>query len=106
MLVEDSAGLVRGQLRFVPEYYWGYLYCWLRHWDSAGGSDAQLPLSRFESLTGFREVSGWTESQYDVFLSWAADHQALKIDRQTGEALLLRTMTSAEVAAKIFTELL
>ena len=106
MLKVEKNLLTRGSLPLLTEHFWGYAYCWLHSWEQEAPNDQQLPSSQLEALTAFEELTGWTPQQLEVFLSWAVDQQILKIDRQTGAPLLMKTASSAEIASKIYCDLL
>ena len=89
-----------------PDTYWGIAYSWLNDWEQSAPDDQQLALSSLESVTGFQEVAGWSNSQYEGFLSWAADNVVVRIDRQTGEPLILRTESSRDLIERIYSELI
>ena len=106
MLTVEKNVLTRGSLPPQAEHFWGYAYCWLRSWEQEAPNDQQLPSSQLEALTAFEELTGWTRQQLEGFLSWAVDQQILRIDRQTGVPLLMKTASSAEVATKIYCNML
>lgn len=106
MLKVEKSLLTRGSLPPLTEHFWGYAYCWLHSWEQEAPNDQQLPSSQLEALTAFEELTGWTRQQLEEFLSWAVDQQILKIDRQTGVPLLMKTASSAEVASKIYCDML
>ena len=105
MLDFGGALVTRKPLRHSLEYFWGYAYCWLQYWEAGLGDVQQVPLARYEMTCNFQEVSGWTSSQYMGYLSWMADHRLIKVDRQTGDPLILKTAKSGDIANKIFSEL-
>ena len=105
MLDISTANVTRKPLKERSEYFWGYAYCWLRYWESGFNETQQVPLARFELVCNFQEISGWTPSQYASYLSWMADHRLIKVDRQTGDPLILKTAKSCDIANKIFSEL-
>jgi hypothetical protein len=100
-----DAMVTRKPLKQVTEYFWGYAYCWLHYWESGLGAIQQVPISHYEMACNFQEVAGWMSPQYTNYLSWMADHHLIKIDRQTGEPLILKIANSGDIANKIFTEL-
>jgi hypothetical protein len=105
MLDFGGALVTRKPLRQSLDYFWGYAYCWLQYWETGLGDVQQVPLARYEMICNFQEVSGWTSSQYMGYLSWMADHRLIKVDRQTGDPLILKTAKSGDIASKIFSEL-
>jgi hypothetical protein len=101
-----SEGVItRMPLKQIPEYFWGYAYCWLHYWERGIGDGQQVPQAVYEKICNFQEISGWTAPQYTSFLSWMADHRLIKVDRQTGDPLILKTAKSGDIAGKIFGEL-
>ena len=98
--------VIRKPLKQIFEYFWGYAYCWLQYWEKGLGIIQQVPIARYETVCHFQEISGWMLPQYMSYLSWMADHRLIKIDRQTGEPLLLKTADSSDIADKIFSDLL
>lgn len=106
MLAVEQSRFKRGCIPANPDYYWGLASCWLSYWEHVAPDEQQLALSKLEAMTGFLEITGWTRSQYDGFLSWAVDHRIAKVDRQTGEPLILRTTSSPDLAARIYSELI
>lgn len=106
MLTVEKNLLTRGTLPSLTEHFWGYAYCWLHSWEQEAPNDQQLPSSQLEALTAFEELTGWTGQQLEEFLFWAIDQQILKIDRQTGIPLLMKTASSTEIASQIYCDLL
>ena len=106
MLSVEKNLLTRGSLPPVSENFLGYAYCWLHSWEQEAPNDQQLPSSQLEVFTAFEELAGWDRQQLDEFLSWMVDHRILKIDRQTGVPLLMKTVKSAEIALQIYSDLL
>jgi hypothetical protein len=106
MLTVEKNMLARGSLPPLPEHFWGYSYCWLHAWEQVAPNDQQLPASQLETLTAFEELTGWTRQQMETFLSWAIDQQILRVDRQTGVPLLMKTASSAQIAAQIYSDML
>lgn len=105
MLDLNDAMVTRKPLKQNPEYFWGYAYCWLKYWETSLGESQQVPLAHYEMACNFQEIAGWTSSQYASYLSWMTDHRLIKIDRQTGDPLILKTGTSGGIANNIFSEL-
>ena len=94
--------VTRKPLKVSQEYFWAYAFCWLKYWETGLGEVQQIPLTQFESACNFLEISCWTPSQYERYLSWMADQKLIKIDRQTGVPLLLKTAMSGDINGKIF----
>lgn len=102
----EKAQLSRSPLPLVSEYFFGYAYCWLRSWEELAPHDQQKPTNELEQMTRFEEMTGWTASQFESFLSWCSDHHIIRVDRQTGVPLIMKLATSNEVISKIYSELL
>jgi hypothetical protein len=98
--------VTRNHLPTNPDYYWGYIYCWLFSWENVALTDQQIVFSGLEAKSGFFEITGWNQIQIDNYLSWAENHQIVKVDRATGEVLLLRTVLSSVLISKIYSELI
>ena len=105
MLSFEPGKVTRVPLPSNSENFWGIAFCWLSHWEASAPEDQQLALSRLEAATGFQEISGWTALQYDAFLSLAEDRSVARVDRQTGEPLVLRTASSRDLLSRIYSEL-
>lgn len=101
----NGAIVTRKSLKQISEYYWGYAYCWLHYWESGLGVAQQVTLARYEMVCNFQEIAGWMPPQYTNYLSWMVDHRLIKIDRQTGEPLVLKIVSSGDIADKMFSEL-
>lgn len=106
MLVAERNAFTRGSLPPLKEHFWGYAYCWLRSWEQGAPTDQQLPAPQVETLTSFVELAGWTRQQLEEFVAWAIDHQILRVDRQTGVPLLMKTASSDDIALQIFRDML
>lgn len=106
MLSFDKNMVKRTHIPSNPDYYWGIAYCWLNYWEHSAPQDQQLALSTLETITGFRDIAGWTIAQYDEFLAWAADHSIARVDRQTGEPLIMRIASSQDLVGRIYSELI
>ena len=106
MLVVEKNTLTRGSLPALEDYYWGYAYCWLSYWEQTASAAQQLSLSELEAACGFVEVSGWNEAGFEDFLSWATEQGIVRIDRQTGTTLVMKTKCSADLVDRIYAEML
>ena len=106
MLAGDKNVLTRGCLPYLEEHFWGYAYCWMHSWEQVAPNDQQLPSSQLEAQTAFSDLTAWTHQQLDGFLLWAVDQRILRVDRQTGSPLLMKTASSAEIVSKIYSDIL
>lgn len=106
MLAGDKNQLTRGYLPYLEEHFWGYAYCWMHSWEQVAPNDQQIPSAQLEVQTAFADLTAWTNQQFDGFLSWAVDQRILRVDRQTGSPLLMKTVSSAELVSKIYSDIL
>ena len=106
MLAGEKNELTRGCLPYLDEHFWGYAYCWMHSWEQVALNDQQLPSAQLEMQTAFADLTAWTHQQFDGFLSWAVDQRILRVDRQTGSPLLMKTASSAELVSKIYSDIL
>lgn len=106
MLAGDKNQLTRGYLPYLEEHFWGYAYCWMHSWEQVAPNDQQIPSAQLEVQTAFADLTAWTHQQFDGFLSWAVDQRILRVDRQTGSPLLMKTVSSAELVSKIYSGIL
>lgn len=106
MLTGEKNELTRGCLPYLEEHFWGYAYCWMHSWEQVAPNDQQLPLAQLEVQTAFTDLTAWTRQQFDGFLSWTVDQRILRVDRQTGSPLLMKTASSAELVSKIYSDIL
>ena len=106
MLAGDKNELTRGCLPYLEEHFWSYAYCWMHSWEQVAPNDQQIPLAQLEVQTSFADLTAWTNQQFDGFLSWAVDQRILRVDRQTGSPLLMKTASSAELVSKIYSDIL
>ncbi len=102
MLTVEKNMITRGSLPPLAEYFWGYAYCWLRSWEQVAPNEQQLSSTQVEALTTFEELTGWPSQKMEEFVSWAIDQQVLRVDRQTGVPLYMKTASSADIASKIY----
>lgn len=106
MLTGDKNQFTRGCLPYLEEYFWGYAYCWMHSWEQVAPNDQQIPLAQLEVQTAFSDLAAWKHQQFDEFLSWAVDQRILRVDRQTGSPLLMKTASSTELVSKIYSDIL
>ena len=106
MLAGDKNQLTRGYLPYLEEHFWGYAYCWMHSWEQVAPNDQQIPSAQLEVQTAFADLTAWTHQKFDGFLSWAVDQRILRVDRQTGSPLLMKTVSSAELVSKIYSDIL
>lgn len=106
MLVVEKTVLTRGSLPALEDYYWGYAYCWLSYWEQTASAAQQLSLHELEAACGFVEVSGWNEAGFEDFLAWATEQGIVRVDRQTGTPLVMKTKCSADLVDRIYAEML
>lgn len=106
ILEVEKNTLTRGSLPALEDFYWGYAYCWLSYWEQTASAAQQLSLSELEAACGFVEVSGWNEAGFEDFLSWATEHGIVRVDRQTGTPLVMKTKCSADLVDRIYAEML
>lgn len=106
MLVVEKNALTRGSLPALEDYYWGYAFCWLSYWEQTASAAQQLSLSELEAACGFVEVSGWNEAGFADFLSWATEQGIVRVDRQTGTPLVMKTRCSVNLVDRIYAEML
>lgn len=100
-----------GLIRRLPApcnttHFPGYGYLFFSLWDTVFPGVQQVCLEDFERKASFFAASGWDLSQVNRFVDHLADEQLLKIDRQTGNALLLRTCSAERLLKDIYINLL
>ena len=108
LTLDDSADhplLVRtaasAESPFFPAYA-AYLYLL---WDERHGDDRQLAFADFARDTHLTALLGWNETQIRRWLDWMADNGLVKIDRYTGDAVLLRLQETGAVVNALYREL-
>ena len=106
MLATAKGTLTRGSLPMREENYWCYAYVWLQSWERSAGGIQQLPLSELEERCGFVEISGWSDRGFDDFLAWASAQRIIRVDRQTGAPLVMKTKCSDELIEQLYSDML
>jgi hypothetical protein len=96
-LVEENGTIVRSIAPMTQEFYYGYAFLLLSAWEEYFPNDQQISIANIEGTSNFLATLGCKEVEVNIFLDWMADNGLLKIDRQTGEALLLRTAAAETV---------
>ena len=104
-LIEEHGTIVRNIAPMTPEFYNGYAFFLLSAWEEHFPNDQQISITDFEKTTKVFAILGYKETEVHVFLDWLADNGFLKIDRQTGEALLLRTAEVNNVITGLYDNL-
>lgn len=74
-------------------------------WDERHGDDRQLAFAELARDTHLTALLGWNETQVRRWLDWMADTGLVKIDRQTGDAVLLRLQETRAVVNELYREL-
>ena len=84
----------------------GYGYLLFSLWDTNFNGVQQLCLDDFERESRFFAAAGWDLPQINRFVDYLADEQFLKVDRQTGNAVLLRTCGTERLLNNLYINLL
>lgn len=84
----------------------GYGYIFFSLWDVFNQVEQQICLEDFERESRFFATAGWGWQQINRFIDHLADERFLKVDRQTGNALLLRMCSTDSLLKNIYTNLL
>lgn len=84
----------------------GYGYLFFSLWDMIFHGVQQVCLEDFERETRFFAGAGWDLPQINRFVDHLADERLLKVDRQTGNALLLRTCGTEHLLKNLYINLL
>ena len=104
-LVEENGVIVRNNAPMTSEFYYGYAFFLLSAWEEHFPNDLQISITDFEETTKVFAILGYKAAEANMFLDWLADSGFLRIDRQTGEALLLRTAEANNVITELYDNL-
>lgn len=91
---------------FKSTHFPGYGYLFFSLWDAIFHGVQQVCLEELERETRFFAAAGWDQPQINCFVDHLADERLLKVDRQTGNALLLRTCDTDHLLKNLYTNLL
>lgn len=105
-IIEEKAVIRRKKAPLDPIFYYLYAYWMINLWNQIFPNDQQITISAFESKSKCFSTLGWVELEVSDFLDWLSDAGVLKIDRQTGEALLLRMMAIETIENHIYDNLI
>lgn len=100
-----------GLIRRLPApcdatHFPGFRYLFFSLWDTIFHGVQQVCLEDFEREARFFAAAGWDLPQINRFVDYLADERLLKIDRQTGNALLLRTCSTERLLKDLYINLL
>jgi len=84
----------------------GYAYLFFSLWDAIFDGVQQVSLEDFEWQARFFAAAGWDVQQINRFVDHLADERLLKVDRQTGNALLLRMCNTEPLLKSLYINLL
>ncbi|MCW8885043.1 MAG: DUF4007 family protein [Motiliproteus sp.] len=109
-LETDKAGsdsyYTRNTAPLSVEYYPAYAAFFFQLWDELYLDQKQVLLNEFFEKTHFLSQLGWDSRSTSDWLDWMVDKGKLQLDRQTGEALALRTIDTDSVLRDIYSELI
>jgi hypothetical protein len=100
-LVEDGGLIKRNPAPCVKTHFPGYYYVFSALWDDFFNGEQQVSYEDYERTTHFFATTSWDVAQINRFIDHLADEGLVKIDRQTGNAMILR-LGSTEAALKNF----
>lgn len=86
---------------FFPAYT-AYLYLL---WDERFGRERQVAFDDLSRDTYLQVLLGWNETHCTRWLDWMADTGRVKVDRYTGDAVLLRLKETRQVVDELYSEL-
>ena len=104
-LIEEHGTIVRNNAPMNPEFYYSYAFFLLSVWEELFPNDQQISITDFEKRTKVFATLGYRETEVHIFLDWLSDNGFMKIDRQTGEALLLRSTDANDVITGLYDNL-
>lgn len=84
----------------------GYGYIFFSLWDAIRHEEQQICIEDFERESRFFSTLGWDWQQINRFVDHLADERFLRVDRQTGNALLLRMCSTDALIKDIYNNLL
>lgn len=87
-------------------FFPGYRYLFLTGWDACFDGIQQVALEDFERQTHLFTVMGWDAGQVNRFVDRLADDRLVRVDRQTGGAMVLRACGSDGLLEEIYGKLL
>lgn len=71
-------------------------------WDEMYPDQMQISLSEFLLQSRFMSIMHWDERDLEKFLEWLVTERHIQLDRQTGEALVLRLNTTESIVDTIY----
>lgn len=105
-VLEEKGGLlVRGFAPESSEYFYAYAYFLLFLWEEHFPNDQQVATSDFETTTKAFATLGFRELEANVLIDWMANSGFLKVDRLTGEPLLLKMVGANKVIRNLYDNL-
>lgn len=105
VLEEESGFWVRGVAPESSDYFYAYAYFLLFLWEEHFPKDQQVAISGFEATTKAFSTLGFQEGEANVLIDWMASSGFVKIDRLTGEPLLLKLAGANKVIKSLYDNL-
>lgn len=110
----SACGAIQGEgksLEYRPApddatFFPGYRYLFFTAWDACFDGVQQMALEDFERQTHLFSVMGWDAGQVSRFIDGLADDRLVKVDRQTGGAMVLRACSGDALLEEIYGKLL
>lgn len=105
-LVVEESQIKRCSAPCNTTHFPGYFYVFLSLWDDFFRDVQQVAIEDFEQKTRFFATLSWNIMQLNHFIDQLADGGLVKIDRQTGSAIILRMVCTNTILDKLYSKLL
>jgi Protein of unknown function (DUF4007) len=104
-LIVEGSDIRRGPAPCDLTHFPGYYFVFLSLWDDYFTGVQQVAFDDFEQKTRFFATTSWNVPQINRFIDQLADDGLIKIDRQTGSAIILRIGSTDTVLKNLYCKL-
>jgi hypothetical protein len=105
-LIEDGDLIKRNPAPCDKTHFPGYYYVFSALWDDFFNGEQQVAYEDYERTTHFFATTRWDVLQINRFINYLGDEGLVKIDRQTGNAMILRLGGTEAALKNLYSNLL
>jgi len=102
----DSGELFRLPSPVDKSFFPSYAVYFYLLWDELFPYENQMSLDDVLTQSRFQTIMSWEQKHLEVWLQWLVAERLIQLDRQTGQALVLRLQTTEYVISNMYSELL
>jgi len=102
----DAGVIVRVPSPIDRSFFPCYAVYFYLLWDEIFSGQNQISLEEFLTQTRFHTILNWDQKYLEMWIAWLVAERFVQLDRQTGQALVLRLQDTEFVISRMYSELL